>query len=78
MLSTDGHVMGTKSFESKHTQPYDSYSETGKRLSGCKPSRLAGAQAFQLGFEIGDAEEGGSQLAGLVSNFVFQPVHALP
>ena len=33
---------------------------------------------FQLGLEIGDAEEGGSQLAGLVSNFVFQPVHALP
>ena len=54
------------------------YNETAKRMSGCKRSKLAGAQAFQLGLEIGDAEEGRSQFAGLVSNFVFQPAHALP
>ena len=70
--------VASRCFETKSAQPSDIYNETAKRMSGCKRSKLAGARAFQLGLEIGDAEEGRSQFAGLVSNFVFQPAHALP
>jgi hypothetical protein len=46
-------------------------------MSGRKRSKLAGAQAFQLGLEVGDAVVGGSELAGAIEHFLLQNTQAM-